>query len=146
MAFAKLRHQHVASVRKLDRVMMTIVQFGVDLIELADPPVGGPCPDPAVVVSDVVGECELGARKHADRHREVLFGRKAAGGCAAECGGDQRLSDHGGTRRHGMEAIVTHRMAPSFEIADPCRQEAQASIGVDISVDLGAEPFLGSGH
>jgi hypothetical protein len=42
-----------------------------------------------------------------------------------------------------MKAIVTHRMAPSFEIADPCRQEAQASIGVDLSV--GAEPFLGSG-
>ena len=120
LAFAKLRHQHMASVRKFDRVMVAIGHFGFDLVELADPPVGGSRPDPAVVVSDVLGERQFGAGKHADRHGGLAFRRKAAGRCTAECRGDQRLADLGGPRRHSMQAIVTHRMAPSFEIADPC--------------------------
>ena len=40
LAFAKLRHQHMASIRKFDCVMVTIGHFGFDLVELADPPVG----------------------------------------------------------------------------------------------------------
>ena len=40
----------------------------------------------------------------------LAFGGKAAGRGAAECRGDQRLSDLGGTRCHSMQTIVTHRM------------------------------------
>src|SRR5689334_12597027 len=106
----------MGSVGKFDRVMVTVGYFRLDLVELADPPVGGSRPDPAVVVSDVLGECQFGAGKHADRHCRLTFGREAAGRCTAECRGDHRLADSSGPRLHGVQAIVTHRMAPSFEI------------------------------
>src|SRR5918996_2339223 len=48
LAFAKLRHQHMASVGKFDRVMVTVGYMGVDLIKLTDPPIGGSSPDPPV--------------------------------------------------------------------------------------------------
>src|SRR5215213_7040519 len=126
----------MASVRKFDRVMVAIGHFGLDLVELADPPVGGSSPDPAVVVSDVLGERQFGAGKHADRHGRLAFGRKATGRCPAEGRGDQRLADLGWPRRHSMEAIVTHRMAPSFEIAARVWKEAQASIRADLAQSL----------
>src|SRR5205807_3525186 len=132
----------MASVRKFDRVMMTVGYFRFDLVELADPPVGGSRPDPPVVVFDVLGERQFGAGKHADRHCRLAFRRKAAGGCTAERRGDQRLADLGRPRLHSMQAIVTHRMAPSFEIADPCLGGGTGPY----QSGHGAERFLASGQ
>ena len=42
-----------------------------------------------------------------------------------------RLSNLGWARFYSVETIVTHRIAPPFEIANPRHLEAQASIGVD---------------
>src|SRR5258708_27705765 len=66
LALGELRHQHMASVRKFDRIMVAMRNVGVDLAEFSDPEIGDPGPDPPVVVSDVLGECQFGARKQAD--------------------------------------------------------------------------------
>ena len=54
---------------------------------------------------------------------------------------DQRLADFGRTRCHGMQTIVTHRIAPSFEIADPCLPRGaglyQSGLGMQLIPVLG---------
>ncbi|PJG56841.1 hypothetical protein CVM73_04325 [Bradyrhizobium forestalis] len=110
LAFDELRHQHVFAVGKFDRVMMAIGNVRVDLAELADAGVDGARPDPAVVVTDVVGEGELRSRQQADRDGEIGFGGEAACRGAAEGCRDDRLANFGGTRCDGMQAVVTHRV------------------------------------
>jgi hypothetical protein len=129
LAFAEQRDQHMASVGKFDRVMVLVRNVRIDRAELSDPEIDFARPDPAVVVSDVLGERQFSAGKHADRDGGLAFGGEAARRGAAEGRGDQRLSDFGGARRHSVQTIVTHWIAPrSFEMANPRRQEAQASI------------------
>jgi hypothetical protein len=53
--------------------MMAMRNIRVDLAELPDPEIGHPRPDPPVVVSDVFGKRQFGARKHADRDGRVAF-------------------------------------------------------------------------
>src|SRR5258708_2273571 len=108
LALGELRHQHMASVRKFDRIMVAMRNVGVDLAEFSDPEIGDPGPDPPVVVSDVLGERQFGARKQADRNRGLTFRRETAGRSAAECGGDQGFSNLGRTRCYSMQPIVTH--------------------------------------
>ena len=59
LALAEQRHQHAAAVGKFDRVMVTVRHMAVDLAELADAEIDLAGPDPAVVVSDVLGEGEF---------------------------------------------------------------------------------------
>jgi hypothetical protein len=112
LAFTKERHQHLVSVGKLDRIMVPIRNVGIDLAELSNAEVEFPRPDPAVVVSDVLGKGEFGTRKHADGDIGFAFGCEAARRSAAEGGGDQRLSDLGGARRYSVQTIVTQQIAP----------------------------------
>lgn len=73
LPFGELRHQHVASIRKFDCVMMTMRNIRIDLVEFPDSEIGHPGPNPPIVVSDVFGERQFGARKHADRYRGLAF-------------------------------------------------------------------------
>ncbi|BAC50093.1 bll4828 [Bradyrhizobium diazoefficiens USDA 110] len=110
LAFDELRHEYVFAVGEFDRVMMAIGNVRIDLAELADAGVDGARPDPAIVVADVVGEGELRSRQQADRDGHVGLGGEAARRGAAEGGRDDRLADLCGTRRDGMQAVVTHRV------------------------------------
>jgi hypothetical protein len=68
LPLTELRHQHIASIRKFDRIMVTMRNIGVYRTEFPDPEVDGSRPDPSVVVFDVLGERQFGPWKHADRH------------------------------------------------------------------------------
>ena len=76
LPFAELRHQHVAAVRKFDRVMVTVRDMRIDLVEFADAVVDASGPDPAVVVFDLFGKREFGAGKQADRNSGIAFEAK----------------------------------------------------------------------
>ncbi|MYV82821.1 hypothetical protein GTH44_13270 [Bradyrhizobium japonicum] len=110
LAFDQLRHQHGFAVGEFDRIMMAIGNVRIDLAELADARIDGARPDPAIVVTDVVGEGELRSRQQADRDGRIGRRGKAARRGAAEGCRDDRLADFGGTRRDGMQAVVTHRV------------------------------------
>src|SRR3954452_18755395 len=60
LAFAKQCHEHLTSVRKLDRIVVPIRSVGIDVPELADAEIDYPRPDPPVIVSDVLGKREFG--------------------------------------------------------------------------------------
>src|ERR1700751_4288599 len=51
LPFAEQGHQHMASIRKFDRVVVTIVNMRVNGVELSDTEIDRTGPDPAVVVS-----------------------------------------------------------------------------------------------
>lgn len=131
LSFDELRHQDVFAVGKFDRVVVTIGNVRVDLAEFADARVDGARPDPAIVVADVVGEGELRARQQADRNGHVGLGGEAARRGAAERCRDDRLANLCGTRRDGMQAIVTHRVLLNQDRAPAPLSEAQASIRVE---------------
>ena len=65
---AKLGHKYMASVRKLDRVMMALAHMRIDRVELADAITDGLSPEPAVAIFYLFGEGQFGSRKHADRY------------------------------------------------------------------------------
>src|SRR5215467_945312 len=98
LTLAQLSHQHVAAVRKLDRVVVSVRHMRVDLAELAHPAIDGASPYPAAVVLNVIGERQLGSRKHTNSNGQIFFGSKAAGRGAAEGRGDKRLADFRGAR------------------------------------------------
>ncbi|MGY4371023.1 hypothetical protein ACVW1A_007088 [Bradyrhizobium sp. LB1.3] len=66
LSFDKLGHQHVFAVGEFDRVMMAVGNVRIDLAELADTGIDRACPDPAIIVADVVGEGELRSRQQAE--------------------------------------------------------------------------------
>src|SRR5436190_12104808 len=114
LAFTEQRHQHMASVRKLDRIVVPIRYMRVDSGEFSDPEIDFTRPYPSVVVFDVFGERQFGPGKHTDRDVGLAFGGQTTRRSPAESGSDQRLSDLGGARRYSVQTIVTHRIAPRW--------------------------------
>ena len=119
LPFAELRQQHVAAVRKFDRVMVTVRDVRIDLVEFSDAIFDASGPDPAVVVFDLLGKRELGAGKQADRNSGIAYRGKAAGRGAAEGRRDQRLADFCRTVGDGLETVVTHRMCSLVRDSQP---------------------------
>ena len=112
LPLAEQRHQHMAAVRKLDRIMVAVGHVPVDLAELADAEIDLAGPDPAIVVSHVLGEGEFGALQQADRDIGFAYRGETARRGAGKRRGDQRLSDLGRARRNSVQTVVTHRIAP----------------------------------
>jgi hypothetical protein len=73
LPLTELRHEHMAAIRKFDRIMVTMRNIGLYRAEFADPEIQGLRPNPSVVVFDILGERQFGPRKHADRHRGLTF-------------------------------------------------------------------------
>jgi len=73
LASTKLRHEHVASVGKFDRIMVAVRNIGFYRAEFSNPKIGRPGPNPPVVVFDIFGERQFGPGKHADRDRGLVF-------------------------------------------------------------------------
>ena len=73
LAFSELRHEHVASVWKFNRIMVTMRNIRVYRAEFPHPEIGCSRAKPSVVVFDILGECQFGPRKHADRYGELIF-------------------------------------------------------------------------
>jgi len=73
LPFTELRHQHTASIREFDGIMVTMRNIRIDRAEFPNPEIDRFGPDPSVVVSDILRECQLGPGKHADRYLGLLF-------------------------------------------------------------------------
>jgi hypothetical protein len=73
LAFSELRHEHVASIWKFNRIMVTMRNIRVYRTEFPNPEIGCSRPNPSVVVFDIFGECQFGPRKHADRYGGLTF-------------------------------------------------------------------------
>ena len=73
LAFSELRHEHVASVWKFNRIMVTMRNIRVYRAEFSYPEIGCSRPKRSVVVFDILGECQFGPRKHADRYGGLTF-------------------------------------------------------------------------
>jgi hypothetical protein len=73
LSFTEQCHQHAASIRKLDRIMVPIRRMLICDAELSHAETGFPRPDPPIVVSDVFGECQFGTGQHADRDFGLSF-------------------------------------------------------------------------
>src|SRR5579863_5442684 len=112
LSLAKQRHQDVATVGKFDGVMVTVRNVLVDRAQFSNSETGLPCPDPAAVVSHVFGERQLGPRQDADGDVGLAFGCKPSRRGATESRRDQGFAGLRGTARYGVQAIVTHRIAP----------------------------------
>jgi hypothetical protein len=67
LPFRELCYQHAAAIGKLDRVMVSVRNVGLYRAEFPDPGIGCSRPKPSVVVFDILGECQFGPRKQADR-------------------------------------------------------------------------------
>ena len=73
LPFSELRHEHVASVWKFNRIMVTMRNIRVYRAEFSYPEIGCSRPKRSVVVFDILGECQFGPRKHADRYGGLTF-------------------------------------------------------------------------
>jgi len=73
LAFSELRHEQVASIWKFNRIMVTMRNIRVYRAEFPNPEIGCSRPNPSVVVFDILGECQFGPRKHADRYGGLTF-------------------------------------------------------------------------
>lgn len=62
LPFGELRHEHIASIWKFDRIMVTMRNVRVHYAEFPNTEIDCPRPNPSVVVSDIFGECQLGPR------------------------------------------------------------------------------------
>jgi hypothetical protein len=67
------RHQHVASIWKFDRVMVTMRNIRLYRAEFSHPEIDGFRPNPSILVFDIFGERQFGPWKHADRHSGLTF-------------------------------------------------------------------------
>jgi hypothetical protein len=67
LSFAQQRHEHTASVRKFDRVVMPIWDVLVDRGEFSHLKIDLSRPNPPAVVFDILGERQFRARQHTDR-------------------------------------------------------------------------------
>jgi len=73
LAFSELRHEHVASVWKFNRIMVTMRKIWVYRAEFPNSEIDCSLPNPSVVVFNILGECQFGPRKHADRYGGLTF-------------------------------------------------------------------------
>ena len=112
LALAEQGNQHMGPIGKFDRIVVAMRDIRIDRAEFSHPRIDLPGPYPSVVVSDVLGECQFGSGKHADGDAGIACGSETARRSSAERGGNQRLANSGGARRYGVQAIVTHRVAP----------------------------------
>src|ERR1700680_5217253 len=71
LPFTELRHQHIASIWKFDRIMVAMRNIRVDRAEFAYPEIDGFGPHPPVVVFDIFSERQFGPGTHADRYSGV---------------------------------------------------------------------------
>src|ERR1700687_3108695 len=60
LPFTELRHQHITSIWKFDRIMVAMRNVRVYRAEFAHSKIDRPRPNPSVVVFDVFGERQLG--------------------------------------------------------------------------------------
>jgi hypothetical protein len=70
LPLAEPRHQHVASIWKFDRIMVTMRNMRLYRAEFSHPEIDG---FRSVVVFDIFGERKFGPWKHADRHSGLTF-------------------------------------------------------------------------
>ena len=56
LAFSELRHQHIASIWKFDRIMVTMRNIWVYRAEFPNSEIDCSLPNPSVVVFDIFGE------------------------------------------------------------------------------------------
>jgi len=68
LPFRELRYEYIASIWKFDRIMVTMPNIWVYRAEFPHPEIG--C---SLVVFDILGECQFGPRKHADRYGWLTF-------------------------------------------------------------------------
>jgi hypothetical protein len=73
LPFRKLRHQHIASIRKFDRIMVTVRNIRVDRAKLPHSEIDCSRPKPSAVVSDIFSERQFRSRKQADRNGGFTF-------------------------------------------------------------------------
>lgn len=73
LPFKELRHEHPASIREFDRIMVTIRNAWVYRAEFPHSEIDPSRPKPSVVVFDSFGERQFGPRKQADRFRRFIF-------------------------------------------------------------------------
>ena len=73
LPFRELRHQHIASIWKFDRIMVTMRNIWLYRAEFPNSEIDCSLPNPSVVVFDIFGERQLGPRKHADRYGGLTF-------------------------------------------------------------------------
>jgi hypothetical protein len=73
LPFTKLRHEHIASIWKFDRVMVTMGNVWIYRTEFPHSEIDCLGPNPSVVVFDVFGERQFGPGKHADRYRGLTL-------------------------------------------------------------------------
>jgi hypothetical protein len=73
LSFRELRHQHIASIWKFNRIMVAVRNIRIYHAEFSHPEIGCSLADPSVVVFDVFGERQFGPRKHADRYGRLTF-------------------------------------------------------------------------
>ncbi|HWF45976.1 MAG TPA: hypothetical protein VG168_03135 [Bryobacteraceae bacterium] len=73
LAFFEASQKHTGSVRKLDRIMVTVRGIRVERTEFADPDIDCCRADPSVVVFNILLEGELGSWKHTNRDRRITF-------------------------------------------------------------------------
>jgi len=84
LPFRELRHQHIASIWKFDRIMVTMRNIWLYRAEFPNSEIDCSLPNPSVVVFDIFGERQLGPRKHADRYGGLTFGCETASRSPAE--------------------------------------------------------------
>jgi hypothetical protein len=79
LAGGEMRHENDVSVWQFERVMMSAGIVLIYLAKSSDSEVGGPRPNPALIVFHVLIKSQFGSRKQTNRHVRVPFRRKAAG-------------------------------------------------------------------
>ena len=112
LPFAEQRHQHLASIRKFDRVMVPMRNVLVRRAEFSHSEIDLSRPKPSAVVSDVFSECQFRSGQDADRDIGLVCRCKTPCRGAAEGCGGQGLSHLRGARCNGVQTVVTHRIAP----------------------------------
>jgi hypothetical protein len=73
LPLSELCHEHRASIRKFDGIMVTMRHIRVDHAKFSHPEIGRARPDPSVVIFDVLVERQFGPRKQAHRHGGLTF-------------------------------------------------------------------------
>ena len=107
------RQQDDLPAGKLERVVMHVRVFHVDLAKACDP-----VPDASLaeqteraVVGNIVFKCELGAGKQAYSRVGIADGGKSASDRSGEIGADELVSNRCRAGSDKMQAVVTHGRA-----------------------------------
>ena len=113
LAFDQARHQHHAAIRELERVVVNVRRFRVDLAEARDPrrhSVAAAAQD--VIEFDIALERELGAGPQADRNARIGLRGEAARDRIPEAGGDQAVADLRLAGGNVFKAVIAHWRTP----------------------------------